>query len=259
MRAKWVRPVALSIVLVVGAACGGGGMEIPLLDWVAGVFTSQQVVKALRGGDEITVNYGGLDTGATVPHDSNPAVGDPIALMPRGVAVMKNAYLPAGATPVIRIVNLDTGLGGVTGVGLTESSNDLVLTNPIALPVGKWRMTFEGGYQFFSRTKAKALNVGTIQYDFDVYGPNGFSNIPQLMNGTLPKNGGTQQGLTINGKIPRNNGQGPASFTLESIGGVNATFTTTKSLGAQTWTWNTNDTIAVPDEGLTAIRVKVQF
>lgn len=259
MRKSIIRPIALFAALGVGVACGGGGSDLLFLRWLIGVTTNQEIIDAILGTDQIRLNYGGSDYTATVPHNSITAVGAPVAFIPQGTSVMQNAFLPPGAVPVIRVVDVNTGQGGITGIGLNQAGNDLTLATPLALPVGKWRLTFEGGYRFYSQTHANALDVGTVEYEFDVYGPNGFSNIPVSLDGNLPKNGQTQQGLSVTGRIPPNGGVGPASLKLESIGGINATYTTNKALGAETWTWNTNDTIAVPDAGLTAIRVKVQF
>lgn len=260
MRKQSVRPLVLLGSLVLVLACGGGGLfDTVAFLWQVGVPTHEELIDGVLGSDQVRVNYGGVDYTSVVPQNSTVTTGAPIAFLPQGTRVMTNAWLPNGAVPVIRVVNANTGLGGITGIGLTQQGNDLVLSSSLALPLGRWKLGFEGGYQFLSQNSSEALTIGKIQYEFDVFGPNGFSNIPIALGGALPKNGASQTGLSITGRIPPNGGQGPATLTLQGSGGLNLSYTTNKAPGAETWTWTSTDTIAVPSDGLLSLDVKVNF
>lgn len=259
MRVKRARSVAFLSCLLTVVACGGGGSALDdvAFRWFMGVATYEEVIDAVMGGSQIRLNFGGVDHVAEIPSGSTVAVGSPIAFIPSGTTVMRNAWLPVGSAPQLRIVDVNSGLGGVTAVGLQQDGDNIELSGDLAIPVGRWRMGFEGGYRFLSPTPTNSLSVGKVEFEFNVFS-NGFSNIPIELQGNLPANGATQSGLTVAGRIPPNAGQGPAEFKLQGTG-LNLSYTTNKAFGAETWSWNTNDTITIPEDGLILIGVKLDF
>ncbi len=239
-------------------ACGGGGAgENLLLGANYGVpNTIGTVVSSV--GNTATVTVGGVDFQAKLPAGAVVAPGSSVTLITDGALFADRAYLPAG-THTVTLTDLGTSVGGpIAGFGLIQDGTTILTNGNLAIPPGRWRLDFDGTMRFFAQSAASGMDVHQFRFEFDVF-PNGFTNLPVELYGDMPKNGKSQSGLNLTGKIPPNTGVGLTYLDLKGVGQNLKTNQTLKQQNAETWTWVSNDTISTPTGGWESIGIRVNF
>lgn len=164
-----------------------------------------------------------------------------------------------GASHSVKLTNMGTSTGDqITGVGLVQDGVVLRTTGNLAIPPGRWRLEFNGPVRFFAQSANSGMDVNQFLFEFDVF-PNGFTNLPVEVYGDLPKNGRSQSGLNLSGRIPPNTGIGYAYLDLKGPGTAAKSYQTLKQQNALTWTWVSHEPVSTPQAGWESIGVRVNF